>query len=314
MVIWCMQCKGAAMASLGCMRAASLAAAFTTARRAGSRSKADHREGGRMFARVAGGIGLGVLVLGMEDIGKTDVMQSKSAAMCHSELPTTRTVEVVSVQNHTKDVNPLNSTSKRRMRVLITGFHDWRHEEDTLDAPNEENDEKKNTTDVENTRSVQNVQRTLWRCKDNPSCRLLYGAACATPPIERSGPLVRALADEELEADFVFQSLPVIWNTSFGLDLLAFDVVVHMGLGVYDSDSTLMLESGAFNCRRGTDVIGAERAEHIDGLDGQAAVSISTNRQLVHTRVGGASEGPRDEFAAMALSLRSSLPLFLPPP
>jgi hypothetical protein len=31
------------------------------------------------------------------------------------------------------------------------------------------------------------------RCRDNPSCRVLYGAPSASPSIEKAGPLVRAL-------------------------------------------------------------------------------------------------------------------------
>lgn len=72
-----------------------------------------------------------------------------------------------------------------------------------------------------------------WRCRDNPSCRLIYGEPCALPPVQRRGPLVRALArtDVSRHADFSFQSMPVFWHTAAGLDLTFFDVVVHMGLG-----------------------------------------------------------------------------------
>ena len=57
------------------------------------------------------------------------------------------------------------SARGRPLRILITGFHDWRE-----------------------------LEGNVWRCRDNPSCSLIYGAACPTPPIERRGPLVTALA------------------------------------------------------------------------------------------------------------------------
>ena len=57
-----------------------------------------------------------------------------------------------------------SARSSRRPRVLVTGFHDWRE-----------------------------LESNVWRCRDNPSCRVLYGAPSASPPIEKAGPLVRAL-------------------------------------------------------------------------------------------------------------------------
>ena len=109
-----------------------------------------------------------------------------------------------------------------RPRVLITGFTDW----------------KKNATGS-----------NLWRCNDNPSCRLLLGAATEAPPILREGPLVQALKNANVQADFTFEVLPVTWGTANGLDLSSFDVVIHIGLGVYDSHSKLLLENGAYNLR-----------------------------------------------------------------
>ena len=57
-----------------------------------------------------------------------------------------------------------SAQSSRRPRVLVTGFHDWRE-----------------------------LESNVWRCRDNPSCRVLYGAPSASPSIEKAGPLVRAL-------------------------------------------------------------------------------------------------------------------------
>ena len=39
--------------------------------------------------------------------------------------------------------------------------------------------------------------------------------------------------------------------TSAGLDLQAFDAVVHLGLGVYDCTDKLIVEDGAYNIRNG---------------------------------------------------------------
>ena len=108
----------------------------------------------------------------------------------------------------------------RRPRVLITGFHDWR-----------------------------DVAENLWRCRDNPSCRLLLGPPSETPPIRREGALVQALKQANIRADFTFQTLPVTWGTANGLDLAGYDIVIHLGLGVYDSHNTILLEHGAFNLR-----------------------------------------------------------------
>jgi len=118
-----------------------------------------------------------------------------------------------------------SEASSKRPRVLITGFHDWRE----LDG-------------------------NIWRCRDNPSCRLLLGSQCPSPPIVRDGPLPRALR-ASVPADFSFVTLPVIWGTAAGLDLGSFDVVIHLGLGVYDRHDTILLENDAYNIRRGPDAL-----------------------------------------------------------
>ena len=128
---------------------------------------------------------------------------------------------------------PPSETTPRRPRVLITGFHDWRE-----------------------------LENNIWRCRDNPSCRLLFGPPSASPPVERAGPLVRAL--KSLEADFSFHSLPVIWGTAGACDPLTFDLVVHMGLGVYDTTDKILLECGAYNERRGNDALGKPAGHTMD--------------------------------------------------
>ena len=111
---------------------------------------------------------------------------------------------------------------KQPLRCLITGFHDWRE-----------------------------LENNVWRCRDNPACRLLLGPPSDSPPLVRKGPLVRALqhAFADGSVEFTFQTLPVTWNTAAGLDLMLFDVVVHLGLGVYDCHDTILLEQDAYNLR-----------------------------------------------------------------
>ena len=112
---------------------------------------------------------------------------------------------------------------RRRPRVLITGFNDWH-----------------------------NLSGNLWRCRDNPSCRVLLGNASSSAPVERTGPLVHALKNNTAlasSADFEFQTLPVIWGTTQGLDLTSYDLVIHLGLGVYDCYDKILLEKGAYNLR-----------------------------------------------------------------
>eukprot|EP00240_Pyramimonas_obovata_P014960 CAMPEP_0118944350 /NCGR_PEP_ID=MMETSP1169-20130426/40122_1 /TAXON_ID=36882 /ORGANISM="Pyramimonas obovata, Strain CCMP722" /LENGTH=193 /DNA_ID=CAMNT_0006889813 /DNA_START=166 /DNA_END=744 /DNA_ORIENTATION=- len=119
------------------------------------------------------------------------------------------------------------------LRVLVTGFHDWRE-----------------------------LEGNCWRCRDNPSCRLIYGPPCDFPPIQRTGPLVKAverrrpLSNAGPDVEVTYQTLPTLWNTAAGLDLTHYNLVIHMGLGVYDNKHTLLLECGATNARRGTDAAG----------------------------------------------------------
>jgi hypothetical protein len=130
-----------------------------------------------------------------------------------------------------------------RVRVLVTGFNDWR--------------------DLAGGGGGLTVPPNLWRCRDNPSCRLLLGAPSQSPPLSRAGELCRLLRSlfPEQEAaraqvEWCFQTLPVTWQTGAGLDPHSFDVVIHIGLGVYDCDNLLLLEQGAFNGRAGLDALG----------------------------------------------------------
>lgn len=112
---------------------------------------------------------------------------------------------------------------RRKLQVLVTGFNDWR-----------------------------SLEGNIWRCRDNPSCRLILGKSCNEPPLLRNGPLVRALRDSCGPGDsveFSYQTLPVTWNTAAGLDLMRYDVVIHLGLGVYDCYDTILLEHNAYNKR-----------------------------------------------------------------
>jgi hypothetical protein len=128
------------------------------------------------------------------------------------------------------------------VRVLVTAFHDW---EDLGEPAN------------------------IWRCRDNPSCRLLVGAAVDQRPTTFSGPLVERLrapgatsADRPIE--WTFTTMPVTWGAFDALaDYTSHDVVVHLGLGVYDRFDVLQLEDGAFNRRRGADAAGRELDEPI---------------------------------------------------
>lgn len=115
-----------------------------------------------------------------------------------------------------------------RPRVLVTGFNDWHGVEDNI-----------------------------FRCRDNPSCRLLLGEACSAPPLWRNGALPRFLRGAAPDVDWCFMALPTVWGTSRVCDRLAFDAVIHLGLGVYDCHDVLLLEDGAYNGRcKGKDAAG----------------------------------------------------------
>lgn len=117
------------------------------------------------------------------------------------------------------------------MRVLVTGFNDWRE----LGEP-----------------------ANVWRCRDNPSCRLLLGDAHDGRPEAHRGPLVVRLQAGAPELDWRFATMPVTWG-AFAEVPDDVDVIINIGLGVYDRFDALQLEAGAYNLRRGADASGRER-------------------------------------------------------
>ena len=163
---------------------------------------------------------------------------------------------------------PSVAPESRRPRVLITGFHDWRE-----------------------------LENNIWRCRDNPSCRLLFGPPSASPPVVREGPLVRAL--QSVDADFSFQSLPVVWGTAGACDPLSFDLVVHMGLGVYDNHDTILLECGAYNARFGNDALGQPAGQTMDAGAPQVLMD-ETMRANVTALEGSRLPGGHTVETAMA--------------
>lgn len=131
------------------------------------------------------------------------------------------------------------ATQPESLRVLVTGFNDWK---DLGDPPN------------------------LWRCRDNPSCRLLVGDARSEAPTAFDGPLVSALKTAAGDRDITwsFSTLPVTWGVAAERTPYAdHDVVVHVGLGVYDRDDEVFVEAGAYNLRKGTDAAGHSAQEPI---------------------------------------------------
>jgi len=122
------------------------------------------------------------------------------------------------------------------MRVLVTGFNDWK---ELGEPPN------------------------IWRCRDNPSCRLLVGRPTSAAPDELAGPLVERLRAVAPEIEWQFATLPVTWAV-FAEVPDDVDVIINIGLGVYDRFDLLQLESGAYNLRKGTDAAGLELGAPID--------------------------------------------------
>jgi len=132
---------------------------------------------------------------------------------------------------------PEPDPEQQPMRVLVTGFNDWR---ELGEPPN------------------------LWRCRDNPSCRLLLGDVHEARPDEYGGPLVARLQAAAAEVDWRFATMPVTWG-AFADVPTDVDVIVNIGLGVYDRFDALQLEAGAYNLRRGADAAGVEQPGPIGG-------------------------------------------------
>ncbi len=126
-------------------------------------------------------------------------------------------------------VDPAGVHGPRRPKLLVTGFCDWR---DLGDPP------------------------TIWRCRDNPSGRLLTGAVTEdrAPPLQ--GPLAEGLRRaEDLDVDLAL--LPVTWGAFAALPPIAdYDAVFHIGLGSEQDDDQILLETGATNLRERQDALG----------------------------------------------------------
>jgi hypothetical protein len=60
--------------------------------------------------------------------------------------------------------------------------------------------------------------------------------------------------------EVTFDILPVVWDVAERIMYRAYDVVIHLGLGVYDRDDELWLERGAHHRREGLDACGAAPA------------------------------------------------------
>lgn len=126
-----------------------------------------------------------------------------------------------------------------RLRVLVTGFHDW-HE---LGSPPK-----------------------IWRCRANPSCRLLIGEVsldASEPPDRYAGPLIERLERAAPQIEWSFRTLPVTWNV-FAQVPTEHDVIINIGLGVYDRLDALQLERGAYNLQQGDDALGLASNGAID--------------------------------------------------
>lgn len=122
------------------------------------------------------------------------------------------------------------------VRVLVTGFNDWR---ELGDPPN------------------------VWRCRDNPSCRLLLGDAHDAQPQTHAGPLVQRLEAAAPDVEWRFATMPVTWEV-FARVPTDVDVIINIGLGVYDRFDALQLEAGAYNLRAGADATGVDKPGPID--------------------------------------------------
>ncbi len=159
---------------------------------------------------------------------------------------------------------PERAPEAHAMKVLVTGFNDWK---DLGDPPN------------------------LWRCRDNPSCRLLVGDAIADAPGAFDGPLAQALTASDRAIAWSFATLPVTWGVATERTAYAdYDVVVHIGLGVYDRDDEVFVEAGGYNLRRGTDAAGSAVQEPILSSEGtvvEAPPEVDRKVQAVDARVFG---------------------------
>lgn len=164
-----------------------------------------------------------------------------SASCLSACVPTTAATDLAAQHGGEPAVVDGSRLTRPKFHVLVTGFHDWR---DLGEPPD------------------------VWRCRDNPSCRLLLGAPTSgKEPGEADfdGPLVQRLkARAGEDVVYHFDTMPVTWGAYDTLgDVRRYEAVVHLGLGVYDTQDAIQVEHGAFNLRRGTDAAGESREEPV---------------------------------------------------
>eukprot|EP00467_Chlorarachnion_reptans_P002701 CAMPEP_0114534144 /NCGR_PEP_ID=MMETSP0109-20121206/27676_1 /TAXON_ID=29199 /ORGANISM="Chlorarachnion reptans, Strain CCCM449" /LENGTH=311 /DNA_ID=CAMNT_0001717523 /DNA_START=231 /DNA_END=1162 /DNA_ORIENTATION=+ len=134
-----------------------------------------------------------------------------------------------------KSKDKLRCSDSSKLSILVTGFYDWKD----LGQP-----------------------KNILRSRDNPSSRLIVGNACEKTPTIKNGVLPKWLRETcPPDWEFHYHLLPVVWGSSMGLDLTKYNVVFHLGLGVYDGEPKILLEDGAINLRKGEDVISIKGEE-----------------------------------------------------
>lgn len=148
----------------------------------------------------------------------------------------------------------------RHRRVLVTGFNDW--------------------NDL-------GPRRNIWKCDQNPSCRLLVGGPTTTRPTSYTGPLVRQLQGS-LGINWEFRTLPTTWGIARRINYQQYDAVINTGFGVYDTSSAIQLEENAYNQRSGSDALG-HRPGRRAGQSATEPVPIdSSNRSTTLSPASGA--------------------------
>ncbi len=115
-------------------------------------------------------------------------------------------------------------------RILVTGFNDW-----------------------ENLGSPPNV----WKCSENPTCRLMLGGETLARPSSFTGYLP-ALLRPRTEFAWTFLTLPTTWGAFETIQNYdTYEVAIHLGLGVYGGvHNVIKIEHGAINLRVGSDASG----------------------------------------------------------
>lgn len=159
----------------------------------------------------------------------------------------------------------------RRPKLLVTGFCDWR---ELGDPP------------------------AIWRCRDNPSGRLLTGAATEGPAPVLQGPLAERLRRaEDLDVDLAL--LPVTWGAFARLPPLAeYDAVFHIGLGGAQAGDQLLLETGATNLRERRDALGQLPPTAMIEPDGPTTRPLEPNMERAVRALAGRQLGDYQLLAA----------------